>query len=454
MAAPSSASEVAGQEGSSATAGPGGDARDPAASSRSAALPWRRMSSFVSLPLISLSGQVVLIPVIASVSGATGWAAVALGQALGVGAATVMQFGWGFTGPTLLVPMSRQDRGRLLWVSTLSRLVVAAVLLPVTAALATVLAPDGRGLLAALTAMAFATFGLSALWFFVGTGRPSLAARYETVPRLVALLASAAVVVVTGEAIWYPVVFLAGQVLSIGWLTVRLGAISFSRQTWAAALRALGRQRYAAASDVLIAVWQAVPTSILAATAPGALAVFAAGDRIQKLGQSGIQPLFNAFQGWVSEAAPPQTPQRMRLAVGATSVCGALAGLLVAVGLPVLDDVLFAGEIAVDPAVSIAFGVALALFSVTSSISFTVLAPSGRTRQILRSTVVGGVTSIVGVSIAAHLVGAPGGAAAVAVAVAQAAALAVQLPAARRLMGGRAPTAATQGPIPEYHPLA
>jgi O-antigen/teichoic acid export membrane protein len=418
------------------------------------------VSSFVSLPLISLTGQVVLIPVIASVSGATGWAAVALGQALGVGAATVLQFGWGFTGPTLLVPMSERERAHLLWVSTLSRLVVASVLLPITAVLAAVLAPDGRHLLAALTAMAFATFGLSALWFFVGTGRPRLAARYETVPRLLVLLVAAAVVVVTQEAIWYPVVFLTGQVLGIGWLTVRLGVISFSTRTWAAALRALRRQRDAAASDVLISLWQAVPTSVLAATVPGALAVFAAGDRIQKLGQSGIQPLFNAFQGWVSEAPPAQTSHRMRLAVGATSTCGALAGLLLAGCLPVVDTVLFAGEIDVDRPVAIAFGVALALYAVTSSITFTVLAPAGRTRQILRSTAVGGIVAVAGVGLAAPVLGAAGGA--WAVAVAQAAALAVQFPAWRRLT--RTPVAAATDagehrsaePIPQpgHHPLA
>ena len=65
---------------------------------------------------------------------------------------------------------------------------------------------------------------------------------------------------------------------------------------------------------------------------------------MQKLAQSGIQPLFNAFQGWVSEA-PADAAARMRLAVGATAACGALGGARVRVGLPLLDGLLFAGEV-------------------------------------------------------------------------------------------------------------
>jgi hypothetical protein len=294
-----------------------------------------------------------------------------------------------------------------------------------------VLAPDGRGLLAALTAVACATIGMSALWFFVGTGRPGLAASYETVPRLLALLAAAVVVVLTRDAIWYPVIFLGGQVAALVRLTLRLSLISFSPPTWAAALRALRDQRAAAATDVVVAVWSAVPTSLLAATAPGALAVFGAGDRTQKLGMSGIQPLFNAFQGWVSEAPPAQSVHRMRLAVGATSVCGAVGGLLLAVGLPLGDRLLFAGTIVVDPRVSVAFGVALALYALTSAITFTVLAPAGRTGRILAGTAAGALVAIGGVGLLAPLYGAAGGAAAVALA--QVAVLVVQLPEWRRL---------------------
>jgi O-antigen/teichoic acid export membrane protein len=417
-------------------------------------LPWRRVSSFVGLPLISLTGQAVLIPVIASVSGASGWAAVALGQALGVGAATILQYGWGFIGPTLLVPLTEPDRARLLWVSMLSRLVVASVLLPVTAVLAMLLAPDGRGLLAALTAVACATIGMSALWFFVGTGRPRLAASYETVPRLLALLAAAVVVVLTRDAIWYPVIFLGGQVAALIRLTLRLSVVSFSPPTWAAALRALREQRAAAATDVVVAVWAAVPTSLLAATAPGALAVFGAGDRTQKLGMSGIQPLFNAFQGWVSEAPPAESVRRMRLAVGATSICGAVGGLLLAIALPLGDRLLFSGTITVDPRVSAAFGVALALYAVTSAITFTVLAPAGRTGRILASTAAGALVAIGGVGVLAPLFGAAGGAAAVALA--QAAVLAVQLPEWRRLTRNvpACGPEAVGGLLPVHHSLA
>jgi hypothetical protein len=154
MAAPSNATE---------SWSPPSEQEPPARAGARAAVPWRRVSSFLGLPLISLLGSLALIPVIASVGGASGWAAVAVGQALGGGAATVLQYGWGFSGPTRLVPLSAVDRGRLLWVSMLSRLIVGAVLFPAAAAVAAVLAPAGFRTLAALTAVAVATVGLSAL---------------------------------------------------------------------------------------------------------------------------------------------------------------------------------------------------------------------------------------------------------------------------------------------------
>ena len=408
-------------------------APSPAGSSR-AALPWGRVSSFVGLPLISLLGSLALIPVISSVGGARGWAAVAIGQALGGGAGTVLQYGWGFSGPTRLVPLPALERARLLWVSILSRLVVGAVLLPATATVAAVVAPEGFGLLAVLTAVAVSTIGLSSLWFFVGTGRPGQAARYETVPRVLVLLVAAGAVLVTQDAIWYPILFLAGQVVTIGVLTHRLGVVSFDRATWRAALRVLREQRAAAGSDVVFAVMLAVPTSILAAVAPGALATFASGDRLQKLAQSGIQPLFNAFQGWVSESAAADTAARMRVAVGATAACGALGGAAFAIGLPLLDGPLFAGQITVGYGVSVCFGLSLALYALTSAINFTVLAPAGLTRTILRSTAVAGLVVVAGTSVLPPLLGAVGGAASVAAA--QAAALVVQVPAWRRVLRG------------------
>jgi O-antigen/teichoic acid export membrane protein len=399
-------------------------------------MPWRRMASFASLPLISLVSSVVIIPIIASVSGATGWAAVALGQALGSGVATVLQYGWGFTGPTLLARMSPAERPRLLWVSILSRLVVAAVLVPVAAVIAAVLAPEGRAFLSAGTVVALSTFGLSAFWYFVATGRAGQAARYETIPRLVVVSVTAVVVVLTRDPIYYPIVFLAGQLLTLGWLTVRLSDVSLSRETWGVAFGVLRNrnQRAGAGTDAVIAVSQAVPTSIMAAVAPGALAVFTAGDRIQKLAQSGIQPLFNAFQGWVSEVPRSQMASRMRLAVVATATTGAIGGALFAIGLPLVDGALFSGQISVRYTVSIPFGVALFLYALTSAINFNVLAPAGRTGAIFRSTVAGGITVVVAISVLPAEFGVAG--AAWAVVLAQVAVLCVQLSTYRRRRRG------------------
>jgi O-antigen/teichoic acid export membrane protein len=108
-----------------------------------------------------------------------------------------------------------------------------------------------------------------------------------------------------------------------------------------------------------------------------------------------------------------------------TSACGLVAGLLLAFGLPVVDVLLFAGEVEVPLAVSVPVGASLALYAATSSIAFTVLAPSGRTGRLLAATVVGAVTAVAGMAVLAPALGAAGGA--LAVAVAQVAVLVVQV---------------------------
>jgi hypothetical protein len=376
-------------------------------------------------------GSLLLIPIIASVSGASGWASAALGQSLGAAAATILQYGWGFMGPTMLVGLDAEQRARLLWVGILSRLVVACALVPVAVTAAVLLAPAGRENLAALTAVAGGVFGLSSLWFFVGTGRPGLAARYETIPRVGALLMAAVVVLLTRNVMWYPVVFLVGQTAAVVTLTARLASVSFSRATWAAAFQALKDQRAAAATDVIVAVAQSLPVSILAGVAPAALPPFAAGDRVQKLGQSGIQPLFNAFQGWVSEGAHAEQRIRMRTAVRITFLCGATAGLAVAAGLPLFGHVLFAGKISVGYAVSVPTGLTLALYSLSSAVNFNVLAPAARAGSILRSTAAAALVVTAGMFTLPPLLGAAGGA--LSMAASQLAAVCVQWRTWRRI---------------------
>ncbi|MPQ99420.1 hypothetical protein GB931_16140 [Modestobacter sp. I12A-02628] len=418
MAAPSEAGQ-----------GPAGVLDDEAGAARPR-MPWARVTSFVGLPLISLLGSVAVIPVISSVGGAPGWAAVALGQAIGTGVATVLQYGWGFVGPTLVVGLDGPGRAQLLWVSTLARLLVGAVVFPVGAVAAALLAPDGYAVLAALTAVALGTVGLSAHWFFVGTGRPGREARYETIPRLAVQLVSVVAVLVTRDPFWYPAVLLCGQLVITATLTRRLSEPSLSRRTWSQAWGSLRTQRTSAATDVVVAVVNSAPMSILAAVAPGSLAAFAAGDRVQRLAQAGVQPVYHAFQGWVSETADLARGRRMRLAVTSTGTAGLLAGTAIGLGLPVVDRWLFAGAVAVDPRVSLLFGAALASWAVVSAVTFDVLAPLGMSRTILASTATSGLLTVAGVAVLAPSWGAAGGA--LALLLAQLGALVVQVTSLRR----------------------
>jgi hypothetical protein len=377
-------------------------------------IPWRRLLSFAGLPAMAGLAPLPLIPVVTSAAGGQGWAAVALGQSLGAGAATVLGYGWAYTGPSRLWETAVDQRARLLWTSTLSRLLLATVLFPLTAVLAAALAPTGEGHLAALTALAFATFGLSGFWYYVALGRAGLAAKYETVPRLGALLLGGAAVLVSGQAVYYPLLLLAGQIAALAWMNVQIGAPSLSRAAWGAAFRELGKQRAAAGADVLAAAQHAVPSAVVALVAPSSLIAFASGERLLRLAQSAVQPVFNAFQGWVTEARGAHRRQRMTRAMHLAGAVALVAGVSFAITLPLVDHWLFAGQVSVHPAVSALLGAALALFTVTTSVSFFVFAPNGRSRAVVRSAVAGAAVGLAGLLTLSPLAGALGAAAALA----------------------------------------
>jgi hypothetical protein len=406
-------------------AGQDTDARADAApgvpAGRLRGLPIRRLGGFLGLPLISAVAPFLVLPVLLSRVGTAAWVAIAVGQSVGTGAATVVLLGWPIVGPALVAEEPQRQRA-LYTRSVVSRVSVLVLAAPIAMGIAAVLAPAQERGAAAAMALASSLTGLSASWFFVGTGHPGAIARWDTVPKVLATGLAALLVLLLRWTWLYPAVLavtFAGLFLAVSARYWEHAPLSPYRTT----VDVVRDQWTAAGASAQAAVNATLPLALLAAVAPSAVAGFAAIERIAKFTTFVLAPVGQAFQGWVAEPAPDQA-RRRRTALVVTVTAGVLlaAGFLLAAGL--LLKLLFASRIEV-PHLAIVFeagaivGVAFGL-----TLGFHHLVPLRMTGWLASSTAVGIVVAGAGVLLLAPALGVTG--AALSILLAEAAVVATQ----------------------------
>jgi O-antigen/teichoic acid export membrane protein len=389
----------------------GGAPPAPAAERRRfGSIPFRRLSGFLTLPLISAIAPFLVLPVLLGFVGTEAWAGIAIGQAIGTGASTLVLLGWTVVGPSAVAEAPERQR-ELYTESLVSRLTVFVVAAPAAAAVAAVLAPSSARTAAALMALASAMLGLSATWYFVGTGKPGSIARYDTVPRVVATAAAAGLVAWRSEAWLYP----AALIVTFTVMAVVVSA-RYCTRTPLTPLRTTARvvrQQWAAVGVSVQAALNAVlPMALLATVAPGVVAGFAALDRVTKFVVFAISPVGLAFQGWVSE--PTEHPaQRRRTALVVTTGVGLVLAAGFLLTADVLLHVLFAAKIDV-PFVAIAFSaVSIACVALGTTLGFHHLVPLKMSGWMALSTAISIVVASVGMALLAPRHGVAGAALAV-----------------------------------------
>lgn len=381
--------------------------RAPERSGGLRALPIRRLTGFLGLPLISAIAPFLVLPVLLSQVGTQAWAAIAIGQSVGTGASAVVLLGWPVIGPTLVA----EDPGRqhrLFADSVVSRLTVLAVAAPVAMLLAGVLAPGGQRPTALLMALASALLGLSPSWFFIGTGRPGAIARWDTVPRVGATGVAAFLVGLVPWAWLYPAVLAVTSAVLVVAVSARYGERGPIRPLRTTAT--VVRQQWAAASvSGQAALTATLPMALLATVAPGAVAGFAAIDRVARLTTFVLTPVGQAFQGWVSEPSPDR-PRRRRTALLVTVAAGVLLATAFLIGADELLRVLFAAKIEVPYLAVVCEAGAIVGVSLGLTLGFHHLVPLRLSNWLALSTAVGIVVASTGMVLLAPRFGVAGGA--------------------------------------------
>ncbi|QTX05432.1 glycosyltransferase [Agromyces archimandritae] len=347
---------------------------------------------FLLIPALSAIAPLLALPVISAAFGIDGWASIAIGLSLGMTAGSVAELGWSVIGPQAVAGGDATARARLYSDSRATKLLSVAVLAPVAGVSAALLTEAYR-VEAVVLAVAGAMTALGTSWFFVGLNRPLAVLAVDTVPRVVGVLLAALVIALGGPLIVYPIALLLAAIANSIAAPILLGY-----RWWPSSesLRAVPSNIRAQATILLGRLVSTGTTSltvtITAISAPHAVPVFAAYERVMRMTAAFLTGIPSRLQSWLGRATPATRDVRIREVIAANLVLGVLAGTCFAALSPIAIDVLFAGMLTPEPALGIASGVVLALICTSRGVGLALVAigsAHGLTVAAIGSCIVG-----------------------------------------------------------------
>ncbi|KAB1663004.1 lipopolysaccharide biosynthesis protein [Pseudoclavibacter sp. CFCC 13611] len=375
----------------------------------------KRFLGFTTLPLISTLSSLVLLPIVSRMGGVDGWAAIGLGQAVGSFCGIVVSYGWNTVGGArIALAKTSVDRLSIYKESLLTRPLLLMLLAAVSSAILGFNLDYGvlEKLLCITMTVASMITGMSFAWFAVGEGKPSLILKFETIPTVLAMLASAVVIVLTGNLLWYPVGIATGPL--IGLLLFHRHILGRGIPSGPPALRDFRRAFVLNGQPALIelagGLYTAAPVTAAAiAAGVSATAEMTSADKLYRFATMAVMVLGNTLQSWVLETN--QRGNRLRrqwIGMSAHLLLG-LVGFLGLVFLgPWLTRVAFGSEVAVSQPVLMAYGVVFLLISISTPLNRNVLIPAGKTSTVLVATALAAISSVPAMLIGGYLWGALG----------------------------------------------
>jgi O-antigen/teichoic acid export membrane protein len=372
-----------------------------------------RLSGFTVLPLLSLITPLLLLPIVAGIVGGDGVSSVISGQAIGTFAATILMWGWNVDGPVAVARAAdERERASIYALSMRTRLVLLALVLPLTAIVAALVAVPEFRLEAIWMALATAMAGMSPAWFCIGLGQPKLLAYFDTIPRFVATILAAPLLLATHQLWNYTALLAVGTIIGLIAFHRR-----FSRGTrWLPrsareSLRALRSQGHTAGINLAGSAYASTPAPIATVTStPAASGSLSTADTLYRFGIFTIVALGNAFQSWTIEPGASNRRQRHSAAIWAHAGLGVLGAAILTLLGPWVSGILFAGEARATTLVCLFYGVAFFFLSASTPLIRNVLIPGGRQPFVLRWTLVSavlGVTAMVVFGLGGFVAGIP-----------------------------------------------
>jgi hypothetical protein len=254
---------------------------------------------------------------------------------------------------------------------------------------------------------------MSSAWFFIGRARPLLVLATDIVPKIVAAGIASAILSNGGPLESYPLALIVGSCISVllAIVVMRPTVRSVrSALTWTRIVHSYRSQIVATRGQVAAALYTATPIVIVGIVAPGAVAVFSAAERLQRMALVLLRSVPNALVGWVaSVSAGPERLRRIRDSVLVSAALGLGAGGLYALLAPWAASIIFSGVVAVTPQLAALGGVLILVVSLSRAVGGIGLVVMGRVDAVARSAIIGAFVGVPALVVAPRWWGPVGG---------------------------------------------
>ncbi|WP_396641260.1 hypothetical protein [Microbacterium sp.] len=373
-----------------------------------------QLLAFLVIPGLSAATPLIAIPAITATAGAPGWEAYALGLSIGSAGGVIVELGWSLMGPQRVAAEAPGRRWVTLVSSVRTRLIALVVVAPVATVVAMLLAGNARSehvATAGLMALACVAVGLSGSWYFVGTGHPLRILASEALPRTLLIIVASVAVVAGAPLVVIPASYLLAAIFSpaASLLLARRDREFAARFTLRQDFGVIREQFAAVGVRSIAALYMALPIALVGAFAPAALAMFAAAERLMRMGLTLLQAVPNVLQNWLGSAR--SRDERRERATRSILLCGGLgivAGAVFTVATPVVTPLLFTGTVSVPWHVAALGGVVVFLVCVSRATGGLALVAYRRVPWLTLSTAVAAVVGLPAICLLAVVAGAPG----------------------------------------------
>lgn len=358
----------------------------------------RRLQGFAGASAISLVASLALFAVLARAASHEQWVALALGQSIGGIASLVAGCGWTLTGPAQVATLSTDEERLALYRDSLGMRVIAVCVLAAPVALITwFLAREAAPALAVATGLATLLTALSANWYNVGRGDAAALLRYDTAPRVLAVLLAAAMVLSGGSVYAFPALLAAAVSTSSMWFSRHLlGRKGGPSPAVMDRLRSrILRQGRATAAEFVGALYTNASVALVSLGAPIAeVARFSAGLRIYQASLLSVTALGESLQAWTTEGLGDHRSRRVFAAFSSHAMLALVGGLALATMLPVVTATLFTAANAVGADTARFLGFAFALVSINTTLVRHVFLPAGHQGVVFAGMLVGAAVGV------------------------------------------------------------
>ncbi|WP_141651282.1 polysaccharide biosynthesis protein [Microbacterium sp. 3J1] len=356
-----------------------------------------RLAGFTGAPVLSALAPFIILPVISRIVGDEGWANFSAGQSIGILGMVGVLFGWGILGPVRVARSdSRAERAVILHESLRSRLILAAVVMPLAGIVAAAVSGPAYRVETIAVAVAMTASGLTPAWFCIGQGDARGLMIFDALPKLAASLIALPLIAFWGAILAYPALLLA------------LCLPAYAIHAWLNAHARLREERRTPAFRRIIRML--APTAAIDATgnAYGSTSIpiatagldaadasaFASADRAYRIGTLLIVAVGNALQAWVLDRSAVDARARQRFALIAHGALGMLGGFAIALLGPWATALVFGPKVAADPLPCAFFGIAFFCISMATPLIRNLLIPANRARVVFMATITAAVVGL------------------------------------------------------------